>query len=100
MRCKPGDLAVIVGGGFSENFGKVVLVNGPGRASDWDCDTLGQAMWGYCVTTSLPLCLASGFGLWVEFDDDELRPLRPDERADETLAWAGLPRPIVETVPS
>lgn len=102
MRCKPGDLAVIVkSDDFTANLGKVVRVNGPGCCGDWDCDSLGQVLLGYDAENGLPGAAVSGCGFSVEFDDDELRPLRPDAGADETLAWAGLPTPVreVETSP-
>ena len=86
MNCKPGDLAVYVG--INEiALGSIVEVLRPWRYAHnprllfrWDTTpTRG----GFCVIA-----------------DDELRPIRDQPGADETLTWAGLPAPLKTMEPA
>ena len=91
MRCKPGDLAVIVRSRDSRNVGKLVHVLRPYERRD--------ASWWVCSQS----VLHGVFSDWppgaeVVMFDSHLRPLRdPGEDAqDETLQWA--PSPEMEWV--
>ena len=83
MNCKPGDLAVVVGGERVENIGKVVTVLRPyeGRKdcyrlpADWVIEFHGRE------------CVAA---------DCFLRPIRPDGITDEEVRDLYLPKPVKE----
>lgn len=88
MRCKPGDLAVVVRS-YAGNEGKIVrcvryagLVNWrhSGRLPTWEIDQ------------DLP-----GFGGHMSpfIADSQLRPIRDNDGEDETLAWAGKPGHVI-----
>lgn len=92
LRCKPGDLCVIVGGAIPENAGRYVFVREPGA--------FGPGWW-YCEAASAiysrqgqnaPTLKPPGF--MGEIRDCCLRPIRDGEGTDETIRWAGLPREI------
>ena len=72
--CKPNDLALVVSG---EGTGRVVECL-------WSFVENGENAWA--VTPEAE----KGKGYW----DKNLRPLRPDEGDDETLAWAGKPNEV------
>jgi hypothetical protein len=88
MNCKPGDLAVIVGG-YSENYGKFVRVIGFDRddIADWECEALQSVMsnFGIIPTGSI------GYSA-----DCYLRPIRDQDGTDETLLWAPVPKEKVK----
>lgn len=100
LRCKPGDLAVIVTGETpqeSEDLGKFVLVIEAGDSySDegdsrfyWRCESQSGPLWAY----------DEFFGVkrwWrvteAHISDGALRPIRPGEGTDETLTWKEVPK--------
>lgn len=84
MRCKVGDLAVIVRSnrGFEGCLAQVV---GPIEkydvTGDWRIEIFGHPS-------------PHSSRQWTA-TDSHLRPIRPDEGTDETLLWAGLPKETV-----
>ena len=93
LRCKPGDIAVIIGGGFIENIGRMVRVLGPChpldstlRGADWDVELLQTTKVDtmFSETEAPPGCVAA-------CADCILRPIRDGEGEDETLTWADKP---------
>lgn len=96
LNCKPGDLAIVVGG--QKSTGRIVQVI---RQYETGADvmardgstvrlTKGGSKWeieGYVFYESTCGVL---FEAPVAFDN-ELRPIRPDDSDDETLTWAGKP---------
>lgn len=93
MRCKVGDLAVIVGGLFPENIGRMVDV------LSWDAD---EDMWlAKAVGSIRGICLGKVVeksNAYVCADDRHLRPIRPGDGQDETLAWKPVPTETVREV--
>ncbi len=87
LNCKPGDLAVIVGGLYPQFIGHVVTITGPCPVypDSWDTD---------------PPKYIRGFRQPMSFTDRTLRPIRdPGEDArDETLSWLDIPTQQGETV--
>jgi hypothetical protein len=89
LRCRPGDLAVIVEDRAcgDVDLGKLVLVL---RASEfplagkhlWTCDQLGQH-------------LAHSSGRiddgYIDIWDRKLRPIRDSDGEDESLSWLSVP---------
>lgn len=67
MRCKPGDLAIIVGSLFPENIGTMVAVVGP-------CDFVGD----WWIRSTRPLMANGGRFREVSALDKHLLPIRPD----------------------
>lgn len=78
MNCKPGDLAVNVGG-LPHCRGRIYVVLRPydghvfRRENAWWCDWRGQE---------------------VHVCDEHLRPIRDQDGEDETLSWAGKPEQV------
>ena len=90
MNCKPGDLAVQVGG-LIENHGLLLRVIKTGDyIGEWECEAMSNA-----PVSSLDEPIKVGEIVYCH--DRNLRPLRdPGEDAtDETLQW--LPVPSRET---
>lgn len=89
MNCKPGDLAVVVGGRFPQNVGKLVRViePQPGRSGAWLVECLASMASTYGVLSA---------GAIATCFDAQLRPIRDpgDDAVDETLQW--LPAPSKE----
>lgn len=85
MNCKPGDLAVIIGGFFPENYGNLVMVMGKSEidGKDWEIELL-QHTRTYCGGTEV---LANP-GEIADAKDGSLRPIRYQKGKDETLTWA------------
>ena len=97
LHCKPGDLAVIVGG-IQQNVGRMVRVIKPCDAmhwamchADWEVELLQTTR-----TTNLLGEQDSGPGAVCVCADRILRPIRGGPGKDETLTWA--PRGVRETV--
>lgn len=94
MNCKPGDLAIVVNDiEYPQNNGALLRVVSRLRPSDrhpfeWRCEPLSTFHFGERV------CYP-GHGVCV-YRDIELKPLRDGDGQDETLAWAGLPAPILQ----
>ena len=90
MRCKVNDLAIVVRSALGTSTGLILrctrlspesgLLNLDGSfeyGPVWETDNYGLALCG------------NTHNLWMDAD---LRPLRDDPGADESLRWAGLPR--------
>lgn len=103
MRCRPGDLAVVVGPGVVTTglLGRFVIVERlvaigeeivPGHYADAD---FGDAWW--CRAASSDGKLPFGVDPWTievlrrPVCDSILRPIRPNEGEDETLSRARRP---------
>jgi hypothetical protein len=96
MNCKPGDLAIVLGG--SRWSGRIVLVHSlsprhdfvlpdgtPQKAPSSDEAWILESM---CGPFGLPPHTQTRFGVGA---DRKLRPLRPSDEADEMLRIAGKP---------
>lgn len=100
MRCKVGDLAVIVRSSTelsAPNIGAVVSVEHRSHHSS------GLPAWR--VRTQGRLLHGSKYGAgsaWEQKDvpDAWLRPLRPDAGEDETLSWCSVPRTERDSIPA
>ena len=102
MRCKPGDLAVIINDDLNENIGMVVNVICMTNKDDY-----GELFYGEeweVVALRYPIrCLSSDDGSVVSLNDGEpfamfdknLRPIRDQEGKDETLTWACRPKEMI-----
>ena len=84
LNCKPGDLAVVIRGNPESNLGKVVQVVDVNAF--WTVH-FGEWMWNVADDD-------------ISFSDVCLRPIRDQPGADETLTWAGLPKPISQPEPA
>lgn len=84
MRCRPGDLAVIVVGSPNPRWagwlGRVVTVIRVAAPMPWD----PEPAW---VCDPMPPGA-------VAIKDYALRPIRDNDAPDETLAWAGKPEEV------
>lgn len=96
MRCRHGDLAVIVGGGIPQNLGRMVRVLRRCDAfawaitgADWEVELLQTA-----TTTRFSVFSDQPPGEVCLCKDSILRPIRDGEGADETLAWANKPAEV------
>lgn len=91
LRCKPGDLCVIVRTRFPELLGRFIRVTKPAPAL-----ACGQPAWFY---EGEPMVAKSGFVVHAA-EDCCLKPIRdPGNGAtDQTLTW--LPVPTTEEVPA
>lgn len=89
-RCRPGDLAIIVGtdaGSSAADLGKLLRVIGPGHdwtpfgdsRHHWRCDTLGQK---FAVYVAGEPSFSDGREP-VDFTDALLRPIRGDGLAQD-----------------
>jgi hypothetical protein len=101
-RCKPGDLAVVVGAQFSlMNIGRLVIVEAPfngGFVDGYHYGSRGDGDWIIRAVGS-PLVVVGYDGVASKTtrhvaNDRFLRPIRPGEGEDETLSW--LPVPSIE----
>ena len=83
MRCKPGDLAVIVGTTEAGSFlrGRVVEVLSPA----------GGEFWNVRLQRDIYNPLNGDFGAEGEAWDGALRPIRDSDEEDEMLQLAGRP---------
>lgn len=100
MRCKPGDLAMVIRGPNRDALVRVreAFVALP---AEWMCECLQAVRAIKVIPIDGRICARGAKavlppGSHVVFPDTYLRPLRDGEGADETLTWAGLPAPIVE----
>lgn len=91
MRCKVGDIAVVVCPQVAENVGKLVEVLRPGVERDWVVLPLSP----------IRVAITGGVfhpyygGIPLETHDFRLRPLRDNDGPDETLAWKDVPLPTI-----
>lgn len=99
MRCKPGDLAFIVGECllFPENLGALVRVVSPAApyACDpgvhyWVCEAVGRPLKYEEAVAGIPTGW-TGYSHSVDIADAHLRPIRGDQGEDEILRIAGYP---------
>lgn len=81
LRCKPGDLAVIVLGG--RNFGKLVTVIRPDCPNWWSVTSIGSPLFGSYFDGGPRTTAMSGV-----IPDIGLRPLRDQDGTDEVLRIA------------
>lgn len=81
MRCRVGDLAIVVRANYAENVGRIVETLSVDESGMWRvrsesalCTTMGHSMFAYCP-------------------DEWLRPIRDpgDDAQDETLQWLPVP---------
>lgn len=80
LRCKPGDLAVIVTATYdTQHIGKIVQVVQLFDSDSWICDPDLRSKDGHLLA-------------WV---DSMLRPIRDQEGDDETLSWASVPDEVM-----
>ena len=94
MRCKPGDLAIVVNDiEMPINNGALVRVLKKADPDDyncpeieWECEALSTIRHdcGYVVQPG-----EDGVG----YRDRELRPLKPSTKQDETLTWKPIHEP-------
>ena len=75
MNCKPGDLAIVVSEQSPQHTGKVVTVVRAFDRNSWICTP-----W-----------LRTTRGQPIAWCDCALRPIRDNDKEDETLTWAGKP---------
>ena len=88
MNCKPGDIAVFVGGDFGgRNLGALfeVLDQLGVPPDEWRVRSLSAAVTDNGVR---------GPGHIGGCQDSTLRPIRPGDGTDETLVWAGRPEGV------
>lgn len=92
MRCKVGDLAVVVRAAVPENLGALVEVIEKGFKCDWRIQSLRPlrrsiSLFTRRITPHMPYEI-------LECYDNQLRPIRDSEGEDETIRIAGLPREV------
>lgn len=98
LRCKVGDLCVIVSDDFQENIGKFVTV--VERANPADFFDYDGEEW-ICKPVSPIRAWADGEMPKTNFSiedaamkDSDLRPIRDQPGADETLSWKDVPQEV------
>lgn len=79
LNCKPGDLAVVIRDEYGVHEGKIVL-----------CKQLSTRRVVYPSWETEPRLIDPDGRLCIP-DDALLRPIRDNDKEDETLTWAGLP---------
>lgn len=96
MQCKPGDLAIVTNDHeFPQNNGALLRIWKPalpGECSipaDWVCLPLSTFIFSDRV-------VGPGDRRTVMYRDKELKPLRHDDGADQSIAWAGPSPGITE----
>lgn len=97
LRCKQGDLAIIVKSDFPVNIGKIVTcVEYVGNPSDHGYNRVwGEPHNYWKLDTSIQV---SNDLIFLPYcSDNQLRPLRADEGQDETLMWKSVPKSEKET---
>ena len=82
MNCKPGDLALCVGGDDPALIGRIFRITSacPVHINHWDTDPPAYVYWCPGVAASL--------------GDSTLRPIRDNDGEDEMLRIAGKPREV------
>ena len=79
MRCKPGDLAIVINATTQKQFiGRVVKVIELYGNDSWICE---------------PDLIGSD-GIPRAMFDDNLQPIRPPKCQEETMTWAGKPQEV------
>lgn len=87
MRCKPGDIAVIVSAPLS---GLDILIGAHLQCVDL-CD-LAKRLLDEPVWHIIPMSPCLSNGLFTHLPDSCLRPLRDGPGRDESLEWAPVPK--------
>lgn len=95
MNCKPGDLAVIVGGDPLENIGKVVLVLERYGLDEWRIDGAGRLI---VLSLNTGQLVPESDCVEVYEYDHNMRPLRDSDGEDEMLRIAGKPEQLQESM--
>ena len=85
MRCKVGDLAVIVSCVYAENIGGLVEVLSLDQLDIWFVKPLCRV--GRVTGTNTGITRLHKPEVPLRAKDSQLRPLRPDGGKDETLTW-------------
>lgn len=102
LNCKPGDMAVIIGGSVFAGKIVTVLITAPQKEfklpdgyphvaanpRSWVIEFHGDTP-AFCDGLASPRITRYAVGL-----DSKLRPLRPRTGDDETLTWAGKPEKV------
>lgn len=83
MNCKPGDLAILVGGVRPDCIGKLVHV------LCWERKGRG---WEVKLLFKRPMLRGKKY-FWAA--DSSLRPIRDNDGEDETITWAGKPQQVI-----
>ena len=99
MNCKKGDLAVVIHG--EKSAGRIVKVLEQCRAGDEFVSECGRK---FIMGDGIPghtwhiegFVYIANIRAWCPIaNDEDLRPIRPNDGEDETLAWAGKPEQVV-----
>ena len=95
MRCKIGDLCVVVNSIYPENIGKLIVIVKSSELPhrDWIVEYCSDftARWFNCKST-----VYLRKGETTNKSDSDLRPIRDQEGDDEMIRIAGLPIKIKE----
>jgi hypothetical protein len=86
MNCVVGDIARIVWSQHEQNRDRIVHVEEAVSPGVWLVLSAGSPLYGRDESGAIVQCRGGCI------EDRNLRPLRGQEGADETLMWAGLPR--------
>lgn len=89
MRCKIGDVVMVVKSPWSENIGKIGTVTGQAvapSAGDWLCE-FPSKLTGRLVEDPTKASTSK----MVNFKDDHLQPIRDNDGEDEMLRLVGKP---------
>lgn len=85
MRCKVGEMAVIVRSSTGEEGRILTCIRFLGRVPGWH----GDDHWQVDIETKGVLGGSS-----YTYPDSYLRPIRPTDDPDETLSWAPVPNKV------
>ena len=85
LRCRVGDLAVIVGADFGTAIGALVLVERPSDDGlpEWFCKSVGSPVMCW-QDNAYPVARME-----LDCHDQDLRPIRAADGEDQTFEWAG-----------
>jgi len=102
MRCKQGDIAILVRPELIDNLGKfVTVIEAVGNIQKGETFRRGATtfvatksgfFWWCEAQTSLLSCTTRDSFKQLHICDDQLRPIRPSEGQDETLSWKDVPQ--------
>lgn len=95
MNCKQGDIAVIVSS-FAGNEGKIVQCLRLATDMERARAAFGNYYFSGPAWVLDRLLLTVRGDYWPLAHDAALRPIRDNPGADETLTWAGLPKPMTQ----
>lgn len=98
LRCKQGDIAIIVKSDYPENLGKIVTCEeyvGTPSVHNYVGRTWATPHQYWKIDQSI---LVSSDLIYLPYiQDSQLRPLRDSEGQDETLMWKPVPKSEKET---